>query len=154
MENFYQESGRAGRDGHRARCLAFFRFADVFRLSSMVFSERTGLEKIYGMLAYCVNYNRCRRSLIADHFGEVWQTKDCSKMCDICVKEKDSKELDSVNAKEKDSFNRLNNVPALARVALSAVRLAAAKDAKLTPLKVVNALLGKGEAKFRVRKII
>jgi len=136
MENFYQESGRAGRDGKVAKCVAFFRFADVFRLSSMVFSERTGLEKLYGVLAYCVDYNRCRRAIIASHFGEEWESQDCDEMCDFC-------------ASKGGKNSQLADARMLAGVALSAIRKARAQDAKLTPLKVVNALLGKGEVKFR-----
>ena len=53
-----KESGRAGRDDLPARCVAFFRFADVFRLSTMVFTERTGLEKLYGLVAYAMDKKR------------------------------------------------------------------------------------------------
>ncbi len=58
MENFYQESGRAGRDDEAARCIAYYRPADAFRISTMVFTERTGLEKLYGMIAYCSGFKR------------------------------------------------------------------------------------------------
>ena len=69
MENFYQESGRAGRDDKPANCIVFYRLADVFRLSTMVFSEKTGLPKLYEMMAYCnSNSQRCRRQIISEHF--------------------------------------------------------------------------------------
>ena len=42
VENYYQESGRAGRDGNTAHCIVFFRAGDVFRQSTMVFTEHTG----------------------------------------------------------------------------------------------------------------
>ena len=58
MENFYQESGRAGRDDAKAKCITFFRFADIFRISTMVFTEKTGLQKLYEMVAYCREFKR------------------------------------------------------------------------------------------------
>ncbi|MCL4125052.1 UNVERIFIED_CONTAM: hypothetical protein GTU68_016556 [Idotea baltica] len=97
MENFYQESGRAGRDGKPAKCLVFWRFADLSRQSTMVFTENTGLDNLYGMINYCLDAHRCRRHLIADHFDEVWETRDCDRMCDHCCKSSDLRTLDLSN---------------------------------------------------------
>ena len=84
MENFYQESGRAGRDSAKAKCILLYKFSDISRLSTMVFTETTGLEKLYGIISYCLNSKSCRRKLIAEHFGEDWQSNQCDKMCDNC----------------------------------------------------------------------
>ncbi|CAF1209685.1 unnamed protein product [Rotaria sordida] len=88
IENFYQESGRAGRDDQQSHCILFFRFADVFRLAPMAFSDKSGngLKNLYSMISYCLNESQCRRKLIAKYFDEVWQSNDCNQMCDICTR--------------------------------------------------------------------
>lgn len=88
IENFYQESGRAGRDDQTSHCILFFRFGDVFRLAPMAFSDKSGngLTNLYSMISYCLNESQCRRQLLAKYFDEVWQAHDCNQMCDICTK--------------------------------------------------------------------
>ena len=44
-----------GRDGEKSYCILYYRLADVARQSSMVFTERTGLENLYGIVAYCID---------------------------------------------------------------------------------------------------
>ena len=73
-----------GRDDAHADVILLASFTDAFRQSSMVFTERTGLEKLYGMLAYAFDVKHCRRSLIAQHFGETYDMATCNDMCDHC----------------------------------------------------------------------
>jgi len=47
MENFYQESGRAGRDDKESHCILFYRPFDIFQQSTMVFTEQTGKVVFY-----------------------------------------------------------------------------------------------------------
>ena len=58
MENLYQESGRAGRDDKRSDCIVYFRFADVFKQSTMVFTEQTGLDNVYGVMSYYLDVSK------------------------------------------------------------------------------------------------
>lgn len=136
MENFYQESGRAGRDDKPADCILFYRLADLFRQSTMVITEQTGLENVYAMIAYCLDLSRCRRSVIAQHFGERWESTDCKKMCDHCLHDNKS------YVEEKDIIK-----PCL--LLYKIIEHCASIDERLTAQKLIDIWLGKGSPKQR-----
>ncbi|XP_023290637.1 ATP-dependent DNA helicase Q1 isoform X3 [Orussus abietinus] len=138
MENFYQESGRAGRDGKKAVSIVMYRLADIFKLSTMVFQDKVGLQNLYGMLLYCLDRITCRRSLIAKHFEEDWKSSDCAQMCDHCYKPKESKEID---------------VGPYCRQLYKIITKAVQNDTRLTALKLLDAWYGKGPVASRVSTV-
>ncbi|KAM4675412.1 ATP-dependent DNA helicase Q1 isoform 2-T2 [Discoglossus pictus] len=135
MENYYQESGRAGRDDDRADCILYYGFGDIFRISSMVVMENVGQKKLYEMVKYCQDLSRCRRVVIAEHFDEVWDSAQCNQMCDNCCRDKAYDKVD---------------ITKYGRHIVKILQQAQELDEKLTPLKLIDAWTGKGAAKLRV----
>ncbi|OWF37321.1 ATP-dependent DNA helicase Q1-like isoform X2 [Mizuhopecten yessoensis] len=140
MENLYQESGRAGRDDKVAHCIIFYRFADVFRQSTMVFTEQTGLDNLYGIVSYCTDISRCRRSIIARHFGEVWDRSQCNNMCDHCD------HTYGVTPEKRDVTKICQNV-------LTLLDHAAQTQQRVTAAKLLDAWEKKGPTSLRVRNV-
>jgi ATP-dependent DNA helicase Q1 len=78
VEAYYQESGRAGRDGEPARCVAFWRGADLPRLSATVAFENNGVERLYDVARWMTN-GTCRHAAFAARFGESCETFESEK---------------------------------------------------------------------------
>jgi len=88
LENYYQETGRGGRDGMEGRCILYFSHKDVSKLEHFMrdkpLSEReVGAQLIDETVAFAET-GVCRRKVLMSYFGEVYAEQNCGN-CDNCL---------------------------------------------------------------------
>ncbi|CAF4575401.1 unnamed protein product [Rotaria sp. Silwood1] len=98
IEGYYQESGRAGRDGDISYCYLFFCYQDLVKMKRLILNDDTqistkeakkirmdNLNRVYD---YCLNNVICRRTQLLEYFGELFPSSECRRMkrtvCDNC----------------------------------------------------------------------
>ena len=99
IENYYQETGRAGRDGLEGKCILYFSHKDVSKLEHFMRDKPLSEREVGGQLideaVAFAETGVCRRRVLMSYFGEEYGSKNCAN-CDNCLNPRDS-----VEAKEE-----------------------------------------------------
>ncbi|KAG5456987.1 MAG: P-loop containing nucleoside triphosphate hydrolase protein, partial [Olpidium bornovanus] len=119
LEGYYQETGRAGRDGELARCILFYAYRDkatheynIDRGEGSWEQKERQRHNLREVVTFCENQSDCRRVQLLGYFGETFDRRSCNRTCDNC--------RSSIATVTRDMTEDARNLTNIVRAAASA----------------------------------
>ena len=136
LEGYYQETGRAGRDGKEGDCVLFFNPKDTEKLEKFPkdkpVAEREIGTQLISEMAFFAESSQCRRKSLLHYFGENFNADKCDKMCDNCRSPRETEEV-------ADSL-------------IAALKTIQFTDGKVGLKHIINILIGKASPEVKAYK--